>query len=95
LLYTGKITDGCQKCLHTTARKHNKKLKQIVENFTEMILILQKARFGSSSEKTPKNYIQGQLSLFNEAEVYSVSTEADLITKEVKSYTRTNTKQKE
>ena len=72
-----------------------KKLQQQVENLTEMILILQKGKFGSSSEKTPKNYIQGQLSLFNEAEVYSVSPEPEPITKEVKGYTLTNTKQKE
>ena len=34
-----------------------------------MIMLLRKDKFGSSSEKTPKDEIPGQLSLFNEAEV--------------------------
>ena len=50
-----------------------KKLQLQVDNLTEMILILRKEKFGSSSEKTPKDDIEGQLHLFNEAEAYSDS----------------------
>ena len=45
-----------------------KDLQNQVSNLTEMVLLLRKEKFGSSSEKTPKQ-IDGQLSLFNEAEV--------------------------
>ena len=44
-----------------------KDLQNQVSNLTEMVLLLRKEKFGSSSEKTPKQ-IDGQLSLFNEAE---------------------------
>ena len=46
-----------------------KDLQNQVSNLTEMIMLLRKDKFGSSSEKTPKDEIPGQLSLFNEAEV--------------------------
>jgi hypothetical protein len=71
-----------------------KKLQLQVDNLTEMILILRKEKFGSSSEKTPKDDIEGQLHLFNEAEAYSDSPDPEPITKEVKGYTRTHTKTK-
>ena len=45
-----------------------KDLQNQVNNLTEMILLLRKEKFGSSSEKTTTQ-IEGQLSLFNEAEV--------------------------
>ena len=45
-----------------------KDLQNQVSNLTEIVLLLRKEKFGSSSEKTPKQ-IEGQLSLFNEAEV--------------------------
>lgn len=45
-----------------------KDLQNQVSNLTEMVLLLRKEKFGSSSEKTPKQ-IEGQLSLFNEAEI--------------------------
>jgi len=45
-----------------------KDLQNQVSNLTEMILLLRKEKFGSSSEKT-STQIEGQLSLFNEAEV--------------------------
>lgn len=38
-----------------------------------MIILLRKEKFGSSSEKTPAKQIDGQLSLFNEAEVEAAS----------------------
>ena len=43
-------------------------LQNQVSNLTEMILLLRKEKFGSSSEKT-SSQLEGQLSLFNEAEV--------------------------
>lgn len=45
-----------------------KDLQDQVSNLAEMVMILRKEKFGSSSEKTPKQ-IKGQLSLFNEAEL--------------------------
>lgn len=44
-----------------------KDLQNQVSNLTEMVLLLRKEKFGSSSEKTTSQ-IEGQLSLFNEAE---------------------------
>lgn len=49
-----------------------KDLQNQVSNLTEMVLLLRKEKFGSSSEKTPKQ-VDGQLSLFNEAEIEAVS----------------------
>ena len=44
-------------------------LQKQVDNMTELIRILQKSRFGSSSEKTPLAEVDSeQLSIFNEAE---------------------------
>ena len=43
-------------------------LQNQVNNLTEMILLLRKEKFGSKSEKTSLQ-IEGQLSLFNEAEI--------------------------
>ena len=45
-----------------------KDLQNQVSNLTEMVHLLRKEKFGSSSEKTPKQ-IEGQLSLFNEVEI--------------------------
>ena len=45
-----------------------KDLQNQVSNLTEMVLLLRKEKFGASSEKTPKQ-VDGQLSLFNEAEI--------------------------
>lgn len=42
-----------------------KNLQTQVSNLTEMVLLLRKEKFGSSSEKTPKDEIVGQISLFN------------------------------
>lgn len=39
-----------------------------VSNLTEMVLLLHKDKFGPSSEKTPVQ-VDGQISLFNEAEL--------------------------
>ena len=70
-----------------------KKLQQQVDNLTEMILLLRKGKFGPSSEKTPKNYIEGQLSLFNEAETCAASPEPEPITGKQKA-TRTDARTK-
>ena len=43
-----------------------KDLQNQISNLTEMILLMRKDKFGSKSEKTPQ--VDGQLSLFNEAE---------------------------
>ena len=47
-----------------------KDLQNQVSNLTEMILLMRKDKFGSKSEKTPQ--VDGQLSLFNEAEMKPV-----------------------
>ena len=47
-------------------------LQNQVNNLTEMVLLLRKEKFGSKSEKT-SSQIEGQLSLFNEAEIENVS----------------------
>ena len=46
-----------------------KDLQNQVKNLTEMLSIIRKGKFASSSEKTSKKQFEGQLSLFNEAEV--------------------------
>lgn len=43
-------------------------LQNKINNLTEIVLLLRKEKFGSSSEITPKGEIAGQLSLFDEAE---------------------------
>ena len=46
-----------------------KDLQNQVKNLTEMLSIIRKGKFASSSEQTSKKQFEGQLSLFNEAEV--------------------------
>ena len=70
-----------------------KDLQNQVNNLTEMILILRKEKFGPSSEKTPKQ-VDGQLSLFNEAELEADATVPEPIKKEVKGYVRTDSRKK-
>ena len=56
-----------------------KDLQNQVSNLTEMVLLLRKEKFGPSSEKT-STQIEGQLSLFNEAETqYVPNAEEPLI----------------
>ena len=52
-------------------------LQNQISNLTEMVTLLTKQKFGSSSEKTPTKEMEGQLSLFNEAEV-EAEVESDL-----------------
>ena len=70
-----------------------KNLQEQVSNFTEMILLLRKEKFAPSSEKTVKQ-IDGQLSLFNEAELEVDASVPEPITKEVKGYVRKSSKTK-
>ena len=54
-----------------------KDLQNQVSNLTEMILLMRKDKFGSKSEKTPQ--VDGQLSLFNEAEIEARQEEEPLV----------------
>ncbi len=45
-----------------------KSLEIQINNFTEMVLQLLKAKFGSSTEKTPKEEMDVQLGIFDETE---------------------------
>ena len=65
-----------------------KDLQNQVNSLTEMLLLLRKEKFGSSSEKTPKGQIEGQLSLFNEAETEADASIPEPIEKEVNGYKR-------
>lgn len=69
-------------------------LQNQVNNLTEMVKLLTKKQFGSSSEKT-KHEIDGQMTLFNEAEVESNEDETDPTKTTVKNYTRRIKGQKE
>lgn len=66
------------------------KLQKQVDNLTEKILLLRKQKFGSSSEKTPS--IDGQLNLFNEAEVCASPDAPEPIVKDGSNYKYRNTK---
>ena len=66
-------------------------LQNQITNLTEMIMLLRKEKFGSSSEKTPKQ-IDGQISLFNEVEIEADDTAKEPVTKEVHGYTRRDPK---
>ena len=68
-------------------------LQNQISNLTEMMMLLRKEKFGSSSEKTPKQ-LDGQISLFNEAEIEADETTREPITKEVHGYTRRDPKTK-
>nr|WP_024344991.1 hypothetical protein [[Clostridium] methoxybenzovorans] len=69
-------------------------LQNQISNLNEIVLFLRKEKFGSSSEKTPKEEIDGQLSLFNEAEMEADASLPEPIVKDVKGYKRKNTKTK-
>ncbi len=71
-----------------------KDLQIQVSNLTEMILLLRKEKFGSSSEKTHKNDLDGQLSIFNEAELEADASAPEPISRDVKGYVRTDKRTK-
>ena len=56
-------------------------LEKQVNNLTEIIILLRKQKFGSSSEKTPKSQFDGQLNL-QEAEQESASDAKNLLFRE-------------
>lgn len=56
-----------------------------------MVMLLRKDKFGSSSEKTPKQ-VDGQLSLFNEAELEADASVPEPIKKTVNGYVRTGSR---
>ena len=68
-----------------------KDLQNQVSNLTEMIMLLRKDKFGPSSEKTPKQ-VEGQLSLFNEAELEADASVSEPLQKTVKGYVRTSSR---
>ena len=63
-----------------------KDLQNQVSNLTEMILLMRKDKFGSKSEKTPQ--VDGQLSLFNEAEIEARQEEEPLVDRKGRIYHR-------
>ena len=63
-----------------------KDLQNQVSNLTEMILLMRKDKFGSKSEKTPQ--VDGQLSLFNEAEVEARQEEEPLVERKGQIYNK-------
>lgn len=69
-------------------------LQNQVNNLTEMVLLLRKDKFGSSSEKTSKDEMDGQLSLFDEAENCANASVSEPITKTVNGYMRRNSRTK-
>lgn len=71
-----------------------KDLQNQVKNLNEMVLLLRKEKFGSSSERTPKRNIDGQISLFNEAELEADASVPEPIHHEVKGYSRTDQRTK-
>ena len=68
-------------------------LQNQISNLTEMIMLLRKEKFGSSSEKTSYQ-VEGQISLFNEVEIEADFSATEPITKDVRGYKRTNAKSK-
>ena len=71
-----------------------KDLQNQIKNLTEMLSLLRKGKFASSSEKTSKKQFEGQLSLFNEAELEADARVSEPIETDVKGYRRKNCKTK-
>ena len=71
-----------------------KNLQAQVNNLTEMVLLLRKEKFGSSSEKTPRRDINEQISLFNEAELEADGSVPEPVSQDVKGYSRRDTRTK-
>lgn len=60
-------------------------LQNQISNLTEMIMLLRKEKFGSSSEKTSYQ-VEGQISLFNEVEIEADASATEPVTKDVRGY---------
>lgn len=71
-----------------------KDLQNQIKNLTEMLSLLRKEKFASSSEKTSKKQFEGQLSLFNEAELEADARVSEPIETAVKGHRRKNCKTK-
>ena len=69
-------------------------MQKQIGNLTELILIMRQDKFGASSEKTPKDVVDGQLSLFDEAEVCADASVPEPVAKEVRGYFRKNSRTK-
>lgn len=69
-------------------------MQKQLDNLTELILVMRQDKFGASSEKTPKDAVDGQLSLFDEAEVFADASVPEPVTKEVRGYLRKNSRTK-
>lgn len=62
------------------------KLQKQIDNLTEMVLLMRKQKFGSSSEKTEINENTEQLNFFNEAEIEFSPTAEESIIKDGENY---------
>jgi transposase len=71
-----------------------KNLEHQVYNLTEMLILMRKQKFGSSSEKTPKTSDESQLGIFNEAEMEASPEAEEPAVKRVDGYYRKNSKTK-
>lgn len=74
-----------------------KNLEIQISNLSEMVILLRKNKFGSSSEKTSAEELHNQLTLFNEAETEADSSIQDFqepITKKCNAYSKKNLKTK-
>lgn len=71
-----------------------KNLEKQVNNLTEIIILLRKQKFGSSSEKTPKIQFDFQLNLFNEAEQETACDTQEPAVQRVNGFYRRNPKTK-
>lgn len=71
-----------------------KSLERQVNNLTEIIILLRKQKFGSSSEKTPKQETSIQPNLFNEAELEASPDAPEPVVSHVNGYFKRNPKTK-
>jgi transposase len=71
-----------------------KSLERQVNNLTEIIILLRKQKFGSSSEKTPKQEASIQPNLFNEAEMEASPDAPEPVVSHVNGYLKRNPKTK-
>lgn len=63
-------------------------LRNQINNLEEIIRILRKEKFGPSSEKTHSTAIDGQISIFNEAEIEANADAKEPVAHEIKGYLR-------
>jgi transposase len=73
------------------------KLEARIENLTELLVVMQKEKYGTSSEKSRYVLYDGyeQENLFNEAEVYAANYPGETDTIEIKSHNRKQKRSKE